>query len=136
MKLKTLLVSAVALLCSAASWGITAPTASTPSVGKSYYLYNPETEKFLAVNNNIPYVLDNGLEWLLEDAGDSKIKIRLKNRTEGYFWGMYWANFAGSYSSYNSETLFILTDLGSSTYKLRTDRWNQERPAVESYVCF
>lgn len=129
MKRKLLLLTA-ALLCTVGTWADVAPTASTPVVGNSYYLYNPQTQKFLAVNNNTPYVLDNGLEWLLEDASDGKIKIRLKNRTEGYFWGRYWANFAANYSSYESEMLFILTDLGSNTYKLRTGVWGD----TESYV--
>lgn len=56
MKQKTLLVSAVALLCSAASW---AYTSVTPQVGRSYYLYNIGTGKFWHSTNEVYEVVSD-----------------------------------------------------------------------------
>ncbi len=124
---RKLLFAIAALLCSVSMWADVVPTASTPSAGNTYYLYNPATQKFLFVSNdNIPYVQLEGMAWdLLESDKSGYIKIRQKNVDTGYFWGKYWAIVAGSYADYNNETYFQINEVSAgSTYKLHPFSWD------------
>ena len=69
MKLKTLLVSAVALLCSAASWAY-----QTPEANGVYYIQNVKTGKFVNYGWNYGArfrVDDYGTAWKLISDGDN-----------------------------------------------------------------
>ncbi len=134
MKLKHVLASAVALLCSVGVWS--QPTASTPVVGNTYYLYNPMTKLFMTTNVNLPFVRPTGSAWTIGNAAghDGWITLRLKDASEdgkGYFWGKWWANNPNQdYSSYSDETVYQLVNVSGSNYKLKSYAWG----ATESYI--
>ena len=84
------------------------PTASTPTVGNTYYLYNPTTKLFMTTNVELPFIRPTGSAWKLENgAQDGYITLRLKDNTTdgcGYFWGKWWANNpAQNSNSYSGE---------------------------------
>lgn len=124
---RKLLFAVVALLCSVGSWADIVPTASVPTTGTSYYLYNPVTQKFLfASTDTIPYVqFENAQPWIIESSDtEGYYKLRLKDSETGYFWGKWWALVDGSYANYSSETLFRIDQVGeTSNYQLYANAW-------------
>ena len=107
---RKLLFAIVALMCSIGTWA--QPTASTPAVGGTYYLYNPLTKLFMTTNVDLPFIRPTGKAWKLEaaDGHDGWITLRLVDNTtdgEGYFWGKWWANNPNQNSaSYADERVF------------------------------
>ena len=131
---RKLLFAIVALLCAV---GMKAqPTASTPSVGNTYYLYNPLTKLFMTSAVNLPFVRPTGSAWKLEAAAghDGWVTLRLKdNDTEGcgYFWGKWWANDpAGNSDSYSDERVYQLVNISENNYKLKSYAWG----ATDAYI--
>ena len=131
---RKLLFAIVALLCAV---GMKAqPTASTPSVGNTYYLYNPLTKLFMTSAVNLPFVRPTGSAWKLEAAAghDGWVTLRLKdNDTEGcgYFWGKWWANDpAGNSDSFSDERVYQLVNISANNYKLKSYAWG----ATDAYI--
>lgn len=119
MKRKLLLIC-VALLCAVGSWADGTPTASTPSAGNAYYIYNTGTGKFLFAKDatasvKIPYVATLGTAWLLENAGDGRVFIRMKNEEGKYLKDQYW----GGIGSKGDNDAFALTTSDNKNYKLQ-----------------
>jgi hypothetical protein len=111
------------------------PTASTPTTGNVYYLYNPATQKFLTAagetgDGPAPYVADYGRPWIIEESDeDYYIKLRLNGDSEGFFWGKYWANFKGKYGDYPGEIPFRIDNVSDGTYKLHPYAWKDTENA-------
>lgn len=129
-KLKLLIAAAALTL----GWGSSAyadaiPTASSPVVGNTYYLYNPTTKLFMTTNVDLPFVRPTGSAWKLEaaDGYEGWVKLRLKDNTTdgcGYFWGKWWANNPNQNSAdYATETLYKLVNTTGDNYKLQSYAW-------------
>ena len=116
------------------------PTASTPSAGNNYYLYNPVTGKFLFksstsdADGNYPYVQLKGDAWTLESSDKGGYyKLRLKGNETAYFWGKYWMFIEGNYSKYPDENYFQIQKVENTDndYKLHSFAWDG---TANSYV--
>lgn len=124
------------MLASISTWA--QPTASTPEVGKSYYLYNPKTGRFLVSLNGTPYVRSLGNAWTIIDGSSKEagyIQLRLKDDESGYLWGIYWAAVGGSYSSYPDETYYKPIKQGETdNYKLLMYSWSSQAKDGNVYI--
>ena len=131
---RKLLFAIVALMCSIGTWA--QPTASTPAVGGTYYLYNPLTKLFMTTNVDLPFIRPTGKAWKLEaaDGHDGWITLRLVDNTtdgEGYFWGKWWANNPNQNSAnYADERVFQLVNISGTNYKLKSYAWGD----TEAYI--
>ena len=128
-KLKLLLAACALFVGAGTSWA--QPTASTPVVGNTYYLYNPTTKLFMTTNVNLPFVRPTGSAWKLENgAQDGYITLRLKDNTTdgcGYFWGKWWANDpAANSSGYSGEREYKLVNTSGANYKLQSYAWGAD----------
>ena len=109
------------------AWG--QPTASEPSTGETYYLYNPSTQLFLTTDGgSVPYVKPAGCAWTIETSDvEGYVKLRMQNNATGYFWGKYWAEVSSSFvgQSYAGEVNMQLVATGTdSKYKIHSYAWN------------
>ena len=131
---RKLLFAIAALLCTVGTWA--QPTASTPVVGNTYYLYNPTTKLFMTTNVDLPFIRPTGSAWKLEaaDGHDGWVTLRLKDSStdgEGYFWGKWWANTPNANSSeYADERVFQLVNISGKNYKLKSYAWGTS----EAYI--
>ncbi len=126
---KKLFLLLCALLTSVGMWA--QPKASTPEVGKSYYLYNTKTGKFLVSLSGTPYVRGVGNAWTVIDGSDKEdgyIKLRLKDDDNGYLWGIYWAQVnENGPSTYPDETYYKPIKQGdTNNYKLLMYSWRND----------
>ena len=107
-----------------------APTASTPTVGNTYYLYNPASGLFLTYDGDIPYVRPIGQPWTIIADGDN-IKLQVKDVETTCFGGKWWGWVSASNTTnYSSETLIKLENISGSNYKMRATVWGD----TEAYV--
>lgn len=108
------------------------PTASTPEVGKSYYLYNPKTGKFLTeTSSSNPYVTSVGSAWTIIDGssqGDGYVKLRQKGNDTGFFWGKYWS--AVGNNDTNEAYYKPIKQGESNNYKLLMKYWESNNGFV------
>lgn len=129
---RKLLFSIVALMCMMGAWA--QPTASEPTVGQNYYLYNPISGLFLNFNGDVPYVRPIGQAWTVRDGGDGTIQLQVKGNTSTCFGGKWWAWVsAGNTTNYVAETKLKPISINSTakTYKLRASgAWGD----TEAYV--
>lgn len=109
------------------------PTASTPEVGNTYYIYNPTTKKFLFAKNanesdKVPYVATLGSPWYLEDAGNEKVYLKLKNENN-YLGGQYW----GSIGSKDGNA-YTLASNDETNYRFTKDGAGWKSAADYTYI--
>ena len=124
-----------AMLCIVSALGFKAnaqPTASTPEVGKSYYLYNPKTGYFLTYTaSTSPFVTGLGTAWTIIDGSSKEagyVKLCVKGEDNAYLWGKYWAAIGNNDSD---ESYYKPIKQGESdNYKLLMYTWKSENGNV------